>query len=177
MNDNIIEGAVINREHKDRVFRLLFNNKKNLMELYNALNKTNYTDEKNFTINTLDNAIFMSMKNDMSFIVGSDMCLYEHQSTICPNMPLRGLFYINELYKKISDTKPLYSTTLINIPTPHYIVFYNGAKNMEDIVIQRLSDAFINKDKKGCIEVTAKLINVNYGHNKELMDEDRKSVV
>ena len=94
----LIETTVTaNREHKDKVFRLLFNNKKNLMDLYNALNKSNYTNEKDFTINTLDNAIFMSMKNDISFIVGSDMCLYEHQSTVCPNMPLRGLFYISEL--------------------------------------------------------------------------------
>lgn len=173
MNDNIIENIAINRQHKDRVFRMIFNNKKTLMELYNALNKTNYVDEESFIVNTLDNAIFMTMKNDISFIVGSDMCLYEHQSTVCPNMPLRGLFYISELYKKIRDTKRLYSTTLINIPTPHYIVFYNGSKDMEDITIQRLSDAFFNKDKEGCIEVTATLINVNYGHNKELMDDCR----
>lgn len=90
MNDNIIENTAINRQHKDRVFRMIFNNKKTLMELYNALNKTNYADEENFIVNTLDNAIFMTMKNDISFIVGSDMCLYEHQSTVCPNMPLRG---------------------------------------------------------------------------------------
>lgn len=118
------------------------------MDLYNALNKSNYTNEKDFTINTLDNAIFMSMKNDISFIVGSDMCLYEHQSTVCPNMPLRGLFYISELYKRIKEEKRLYSSTLIDIPTPYYIVFYNGIKNMEDITIQRLSDAFLNKNKK-----------------------------
>ncbi len=145
----LIETTVTaNREHKDKVFRLLFNNKKNLMDLYNALNKSNYTNEKDFTINTLDNAIFMSMKNDISFIVGSDMCLYEHQSTVCPNMPLRGLFYISELYKRIKEEKRLYSSTLIDIPTPYYIVFYNGIKNMEDITIQRLSDAFLNKNKK-----------------------------
>ncbi len=165
--------AAVNRQHKDRVFRLLFNNKKKLMELYNALNGTNYTNENDFTINTLDNAIFMSMKNDISFIVGSDMCLYEHQSTVCPNMPLRGLFYICELYKRIKDEKRLYSTTLIKIPTPHYIVFYNGTDNTEDIITQRLSDAFLNRDRESCIEVTATLINVNYGHNKELMKSCR----
>ena len=143
------------------------------MELYNALNKSNYTDENDFTINTLDNAIFMSMKNDISFIVGSDMCLYEHQATVCPNMPLRGLFYISELYKRIQDEKRLYSTTLIKIPTPHYIVFYNGMKNMEDITVQKLSDAFLNNNKEGCIEVTATLININFGHNKELMESCR----
>lgn len=169
-NSPIETTATINREHKDKVFRLLFNNKKNLMSLYNALNKSNYTNEKDFTINTLDNAIFMSMKNDISFIVGSDMCLYEHQSTVCPNMPLRGLFYISELYKRIKDEKKLYSSTLISIPTPYYIVFYNGTKNMEDITIQRLSDAFSNKNRKGCIEVTATLININFGHNQELME-------
>lgn len=169
-NSLIETTSTINREHKDKVFRLIFNNKKNLMSLYNALNKSNYTNENDFTINTLDNAIFMSMKNDISFIVGSDMCLYEHQSTVCPNMPLRGLFYISELYKRIKDEKKLYSSTLISIPTPYYIVFYNGTKNMEDITIQRLSDAFLNKNRKGCIEVTATLININFGHNQELME-------
>lgn len=169
-NSLIETTSTINREHKDKVFRLIFNNKKNLMSLYNALNKSNYTNEKDFTINTLDNAIFMSMKNDISFIVGSNMCLYEHQSTVCPNMPLRGLFYISELYKRIKDEKKLYSSTLISIPTPYYIVFYNGAKNMEDITIQRLSDAFLNKNRTGCIEVAATLININFGHNQELME-------
>ena len=172
-NTNNLTGTSINRGHKDRVFRLLFNNKKNLMELYNALNRSNYTNEDDFTINTLENAIFMSMKNDVSFIVGSDMCLYEHQSTICPNMPLRGLFYISELYKKNRDEKRIYSSSLIKIPTPHYIVFYNGMRNIGDITTQRLSDSFLNRDKCGCIEVTATLININYGHNRELMESCR----
>lgn len=85
-------------------------------------------------------------------------------------MPLRGLFYISELYKGIYNEKKLYSSTIIKIPVPHYIVFYNGTKNMEDVTIQRLSDAFLKKDKESSIEVTAKLININYGQNKELME-------
>lgn len=88
-------------------------------------------------------------------------------------MPLRGLFYISELYKGIYDERKLYSSSLINIPTPHYIVFYNGQENVDDVVTLKLSDAFLNKEKIGCIEVTAKLININYGHNKELMENCR----
>lgn len=91
------EIVPVYKSYKDRVFRLLFKDKKRLLELYNALNDTSYTDENALEITTLDNAIFMSMKNDVSFIVDSDMCLYEHQSTYCPNMPLRGFLYFADL--------------------------------------------------------------------------------
>ncbi len=174
----LIETTVTaNREHKDKVFRLLFNNKKNLMDLYNALNKSNYTNEKDFTINTLDNAIFMSMKNDISFIVGSDMCLYEHQSTVCPNMPLRGLFYISELYKRIKEEKRLYSSTLIDIPTPYYIVFYNGIKNMEDISIaidecikQNILSDFLKKHRAEVVNMS--IFEYDEEEAKEVFRED-----
>lgn len=174
----LIETTVTaNREHKDKVFRLLFNNKKNLMNLYNALNKSNYTNEKDFTINTLDNAIFMSMKNDISFIVGSDMCLYEHQSTVCPNMPLRGLFYISELYKRIKEEKRLYSSTIIDIPTPYYIVFYNGIKNMEDISIaidecikQNILSDFLKKHRAEVVNMS--IFEYDEEEAKEVFRED-----
>lgn len=160
----------INRSHKDRVFRLLFNDKKNLIELYNCLNGTNYTDIEDLTINTLDNAIYMKMKNDVSFIIDSTMCLYEHQSTYCPNMPLRGFFYLADLYKKLTRDAELTTSRLIKIPTPHYIVFYNGAKVMEDEKIQRLSSAFEDDTKDGCLELTVKMININLGHNDKLLE-------
>ena len=81
------------------MFRLLFNDKKRLLTLYNALNDTSYTNVEDLTVNTLENAIFMKMKNDVSFIIDCDMCLYEHQSTYCPNMPLRGFLYFADLFK------------------------------------------------------------------------------
>lgn len=85
--------------YKDRVFRMLYKDKKRLLELYNALNGTNYNNPEELTVNTLENAIYMKMKNDVSFIIDCNMCLYEHQSTFCPNMPLRGFLYFADLYK------------------------------------------------------------------------------
>ena len=87
--------------YKDRVFRMLYSDRKKLLELYNALNNTNYTDEDDLIINTLENAIYIKMKNDISFVIGCNICLYEHQSSYCPNMPRRGLFYLTDIYKKM----------------------------------------------------------------------------
>lgn len=164
------ETKTLNRNHKDKVFRLLFNDRKNLLELYNCLNNTAYENADNLTITTLDNAIFMKMKNDVSFIVAGNICLYEHQSAICPNMPLRGLFYLSDLYKTILTDIELSSSRQIKIPTPHYIVFYNGERDLEDISEQKLSDAFENGERSGCIELTVKMININFGHNMKLLE-------
>lgn len=156
--------------YKDRVFRMLFRDKKRLLELYNALNDTEYTNEKELTVNTLENAIFMKMKNDISFVIDSSMCLFEHQSSYCPNMALRGLLYFADLYKKQIKDVELSGSRKILIPTPRYIVFYNGLEKSIEEFTQRLSDCFEN-DREGCIELTVRMININYGHNKELMDK------
>lgn len=158
--------------YKDRVFRLLYKDKGRLLELYNALNNTCYTDENDLTINTLENAIFMKMKNDVSFLIGWDMCLYEHQSTYCPNMPLRGLLYLVDLYKKQIKDIDLSSRKQIKIPTPRYIIFYNGTERDEEEFTQKLSDAF-EDTAGGCLELTVRTLNINYGHNKALMDKCR----
>lgn len=164
------ETKTINRNHKDKVFRLLFNDRQNLLELYNCLNNTNYQNADNLIITTLDNAIFMKMKNDVSFIIDGNICLYEHQSAICPNMPLRGLFYLSDLYKTMLTDIELSSARKIQIPTPYYIVFYNGERDLEDISEQKLSDAFENSERDGCIELTVKMININFGHNMQLLE-------
>lgn len=164
------ETKKLNRNHKDKVFRLLFNDRQNLLELYNCLNGTNYQSAEELTITTLDNAIFMKMKNDVSFIIDGNICLYEHQSSVCPNMPLRGLFYLTDLYKTMFGDIELSSSRKVKIPTPHYIVFYNGERDMEDISIQKLSDAFEKGEKDGCIELIVKMLNINFGHNKKLLE-------
>lgn len=157
------------RTYKDRVFRMLFKDKKRLLELYNALNGTDYDNEEELTVNTLENAIYLKMKNDISFIIDYDMCLYEHQSTYCPNLPLRGLLYFADLYKKFIGNTNLAVSRRIRIPTPHYVVFYNGLEKQEEEFVQYLSDSF-EDDSGGCIELTVKTININYGHNRELLE-------
>ena len=156
--------------YKDRVFRLLYKDRKRLLELYNALNGTDYNNEEDLMVNTLENAIFIKMKNDVSFIIDCDMCLYEHQSTYCPNMPLRGYLYFADLYKKQIKGIDLSVRKLIKIPTPHYIVFYNGIEKQEEEFCLRLSDAF-EDDSKGCMELTVRVININFGQNKELLEK------
>lgn len=162
------ESMPVYYTYKDRVFRLLFSEKKRLMELYNALNGTDYTNEDELTVNTLENAIFIKMKNDVSFIIDCNMCLYEHQSAYCPNMPLRGLLYFADLYKKQLGDTDLSVRKAIKIPTPHYIVFYNGLEKKEEEFVQKLSDAF-EDGRKGCIELIVRVININFGHNRELL--------
>ena len=166
------EDVPVYYTHKDRVFRLLFKDKKRLLELYNGLNGTNYSNEEELTINTLENAIFIKMKNDLSFIIDSNMCLYEHQSSACPNMPLRGFLYLADLYKRQVRNVDLSASKLIKIPTPHYIVFFNGQGNKREEFTMKLSDAFEN-DTDGCLEMVVRVININFGYNQELFDKCR----
>ncbi|MBR5800478.1 MAG: hypothetical protein IKY23_10510 [Lachnospiraceae bacterium] len=158
--------------YKDRIFRMLFKEKDRLLELYNALNGTSYTQTEALEVNTLENAIFIKMKNDVSFIIESRMCLYEHQSSYNPNMPLRGMFYFADLYKKLVKNMDLSNRKHIKIPTPHYIVFYNGTEKTEEVFYQKLSEAFADGNE-GCIELVVKVININYGKNMELMERCR----
>ena len=165
---------MIRRNYKDSLFTKLFGdpaNKQNLLSLYNALNDRNYTDPDELEINTIENVIYMGVKNDVSCIIDGYMNLMEHQGSFNPNMPLRGFIYIPKLYEKYIDKHQLniYSEKLIKIPTPRYFVLYNGIKEMPERLEMKLSDAFIHPDGDCGIEFTATMINVNYGHNKELM--------
>ncbi|MBO4320153.1 MAG: hypothetical protein J5857_06765 [Treponema sp.] len=163
------------REYKDRLFKAIFGrntdeSKRWRLDLYNALNNTSYTDPNALELNTIENVIYITMHNDVSFLVDSQMNLYEQQSTFNPNMPLRGLMYFSQLYQihLTRLNKSLLSSNLVKIPTPKFIVFYNGAENGENRFRMRLSDAFIREDKSGDFEWTADVININPNHNKPL---------
>ena|SRR5574344_570559 len=128
-------------KYKDVLFRRVFREKEDLLDLYNAINGTSYADPNLLEINTLEDALFMSMKNDKSFIIASTINLYEHQSTNNPNMPIRGLLYFARLYEGYiaKNRLDIYGTKKIMLPTPHFIVFYNGSDEMPD----ENSDAFV----------------------------------
>ncbi|MDD2978644.1 MAG: hypothetical protein PHN80_01595 [Hespellia sp.] len=161
----------VNHKHKDQLFIKLFSDKKALLELYNAVNHSSYTNPDELMITTLEDAVYMGMKNDCSFLIGNYLNLYEHQSTFNPNMPLRGLIYFASVlqgFLAVSQAD-LYGKKLIKIPTPKYIVFYNGGDDIKDSVELKLSDAFENPD--GCMEFTAVMLNINLGHNKRLMNQ------
>lgn len=165
---------MINEKHKDRLFRKIFGYEKykeNLLSLYNALNDTNYTNVDDLEITTIDDVIYMGMKNDVSCIIDSRMSLYEQQSTYNPNMPLRGMMYFGKLYDKyIKKNKcNIYGSSLVKIPTPQYYVFYNGTTDYPDKLVLKLSDAFQVKQDNDQFQWTAVMLNINFGKNKKLM--------
>ena len=159
------------RNYKDTVFRMLFSDRKNLLSLYNAVSGAHYDDPEKLEIVTLENAIYMGMKNDLAFIIDTDLFLYEHQSTYNPNMPLRDLFYISSEYQKLVDKKSLYSSVLQKIPAPQFIVFYNGTEKEKDSWVNHLSEAFENLSSDPKLELEVLTININEGHNPELMEQ------
>ena len=172
---NKIGPVAFDTQVRDRLFKAIFGrntkqSKQWRLDLYNALRGTNYTDPDALEINTIENVIYLTMRNDVSFLVDSQMTLFEQQSTYNPNMPLRGLMYFAQLYQmhlsKIGKT--LHNSKLVRIPNPKFIVFYNGCKETEDVEYLRLSDAFETDDKSGDFEWTAEMININPGHNETL---------
>ena len=131
-----------NRQYKDTVFRMLFSEKENLLSLYNAVTGSHYQNAEALKIVTLENAIYMGMKNDLAFMLETNIYLYEHQSTINPNIPLRDLIYIGIEYQQYLNDKSLYSSKLQKIPAPKFMVFYNGTDAVDDRVELRLSEAY-----------------------------------
>lgn len=160
-----------NRKYKDTVFRMLFSDRKNLLSLYNAVNGTTYDNPSMLEIVTLENAVYIGMKNDLSFIVNTNLFLYEHQSTYNPNMPLRDLLYIAAEYQKLVDNKSLYSPILQKIPEPNFIVFYNGTEKKEESWVTYLSEAYEDFSGEANLELKVLTLNVNEGHNRKLMEE------
>lgn len=161
-----------NRLYKDRVFKFIFGNPENkewTLSLYNAVNGSNYSNPDDIQFNTIEDAVYMSMKNDVSFIILDEMNLWEHQSSFNPNMPMRFLTYGTQLYEKYTATSGYYkfSRKLQRLPKPHCICFYNGTEEQPEQQILKLSDAF---GGEGDIEVKVKMLNVNYGKNRALME-------
>lgn len=172
------EYPTADREYKDRLFRLVFSNKEDLLSLYNAVSGTEYEDPDELEINALGNVLYLSMKNDISFLVSGTLNLYEHQSTYNPNMPMRGLLYYAKLYEKIiaRNNINIYGSSAKTFPFPQHIVFYNGTDSQPDRTVLRLSDLF-EKGGEGrtpALECTTVMLNINYGHNRELMEKCRR---
>ena len=130
------------RNYKDTLFRFILKDKRKLLEVYNALNGTSYDNPDDLEIYTLENVIYMGVKNDVSFILGSELSLYEQQATFNPNMPLRDLIYVTKQFEKYIAGNSIYSSQLVRIPVPKFVVFYNGTKNQPEKQILKLSDAY-----------------------------------
>ncbi len=161
------------RDYKSRIFTLLFSNKERLLRLYNAMSRKNYTNPELLTINTLENAIYMSMQNDLSFLIDMRLSLYEHQSTYNPNIPLRFLLYLSDLYSRLTKNMNLYGSKKLEIPPPRFVVFYNGRDKRPDYEEFRLSDLYTIQDEDVSLELIVEVFNINKGHNKELVETCR----
>ena len=208
-NRNASDNNYISRQHKSRLFSYIFGReetKYRTLSLYNTLNGTNYTNPDDITLTTIEDVIYMGMKNDLSYIVSDRASLYstlninEHQATYNPNIPIREFMYAARLYDKYlkMNRKNPYSSSIIPLPIPKLVTFYNGKANTADETILRLSDAFKEEIRQNLvsrrsnadimdegalekevsdilarsapdIEVSVRMININYGHSEGIL--------
>ena len=158
-----------NREYKSDVFSMLMEDSANALEVYNALNGTNLTDPEAIEIRTLDKGVSLSVRNDAAFIVDAALSIYEHQSTVCPNMPVRNLIYYSTIVAKILKDKNIYGRGTPPIPVPKFVVFYNGDEDQPEEYYMKLSDSFAKKTDNPELELVCKVYNINYGRNEQLL--------
>jgi hypothetical protein len=169
-----------NRSYKDSVFSLLFNDPETLRELYCALEGVTLPADLPITINTLEGVLFMERVNDISFAIANKLVvILEHQSTVNPNMPLRCLLYLARLYEKIINNRDVYKSRLLSIPRPECFVLYNGTADYPDQTRLQLSEAFADLMQPGYegpadLELTVRVLNINKGHNEELVKKCAK---
>lgn len=156
------------RNHKDLLLHAIFKKKEDFLSLYNALNGTSYTDATKLEITTLEKAVYMSVQNDVSFVFLSELYMIEHQSTINPNMPLRNLTYIAKVLSKITAKEDIYGSKQIKLPTPRFIVLYNGTKQTEEKTVLKLSGAYAKKTEEPELELITTVLNINEGYNERL---------
>ena len=168
---NIIEN---NRNYKDSVFVDLFSTderaKERFLSLYNALHNTQLSDIALLENIKLDQVMYMSFTNDVSYLVQNKIIvLAEHQSTINPNMPLRCLEYVSRLYEKLFESREKYSRKHLKIPTPEFYVFYNGREPYFSNTTLKLSDAFIEETSKPNLELIVHVVNINQNTDHQLL--------
>ena len=165
-----------NREYKSDVFSMLMEDKVNALDVYNALNGSDYMDPEEVEIVQLEKGVSLSIRNDASFMIDMNVSFYEHQSTYNPNMPLRfAIYFMNAIEDWIKQNKKdLFSPNQIRIPTPYFVVFYNGREKRPEYEEMRLSGAFHHKTDEPQMELICKVYNINPDHNQGLK---RKSVV
>ena len=173
MEESNIDVLTANRMYKSRIFAMLFSDRNELLKLYNAINGTSDDDPDLLQVNTLENAVYMSMQNDVSFIIDMRLNLYEHQSTYSPNLPVRYLLYVADVYSDYTKDMNLYGTKAVKLPTPRFVIFYNGQAEQPDRKELKLSELFSIPDADPSLELKAVMLNINKGHNRKLMETCR----
>ena len=184
-NKNVVNAAISGhqpttiRQYKDNVFCLLYRDKNNLLDLYNGLNDTNYTNVDDLTVTTLKGGVYMKYKNDASFVFGQDLYMFEQQSSRNPNMPLRFLHYLSDVYRQMYNNSDLHRSTMLKIPVPHFVTFYNCKQPLEVESTLRLSDMYEKKMDCPELELIVRVININTGAiiNKKSLDNEKNDII
>jgi hypothetical protein len=135
------------------------------------MNESDYDNPELVEICNLDKGVSLSIRNDAAFVLDMNLSVYEHQSTFCPNMPIRNLVYFSNMLERMIRNRNIYGRTLVKIPTPKFAVFYNGEEEQPEQYDMRLSDAFEHPVDNPEIELTCRVYNINYGRNKRLLDK------
>lgn len=113
--------------------------------------------------------VSLTVRNDAAFIVDASLSVYEHQSSICPNMPVRCLIYFTNILERMIKDRNIYGRSLVKIPIPKFVVFYNGEEKQPEQYEMKLSDAFERKVDDPELELTCRVYNINHGHNQKLL--------
>lgn len=157
-----------NREYRSDVFSMLMEDKSYALQVYNALNGSDYDDPQQVEVLSLEGGISLSIRTDCAFIVDMNLNIYEHQSTYNPNMPLRLLVYFTSYVKNMIKGRYVFGPKLIKIPTPHFAVFYNGLKDRPEREVIRLSMAYEKPTDKPELELICTVYNINTDKDKEI---------
>lgn len=152
----------VTSKFKDNVFCMLYRDKRNLLELYNALNNSDYTNVDDLQVTTLNGGSYMKYKNDASFLLCMSLYMFEQQSSKNPNMPLRFLHYVSDVFRELFSNSMLHRRSMIKIPVPHFVTFYNGLEKwIEDEEEIRLSDMYEIPTDNPELELKVRVININ----------------
>lgn len=160
-----------NREYKSDVFGMLMEEPGYALEVYNALNHSDYRDPGLVEVCSLERGISLSVRNDAAFILDMNLSVYEHESTVCPNMPLRALIYVTNILEQWVKKQNIYGRKLVKIPTPRFAVFYNGVEDQPELYQLKLSDAYANPMEEPELELACTVYNINAGMNRKLLSE------
>ena len=152
----------VTSKFKDNVFCMLYRDKRNLLELYNALNNSAYTNVDDLQVTTLNGGSYMKYKNDASFLLCMSLYMFEQQSSKNPNMPLRFLHYVSDVFRELFSNSMLHRRSMIKIPVPHFVTFYNGLEKWVDKEGElKLSDMYEIPVDDPELELKVRVININ----------------
>ena len=150
-----------NREYKSDLFGMLMEIPEYALDTYNGINATSYDDPADIEYCRLEHSFSLTLRNDASFLIHMHLNLYGHQSTYSPNLPLRGLIYFTDILRDYVKQQNLFGRKTITIPTPHFVVFYNGTEARPEVETLKLSSAFAQATDHPELELTCRIYNIN----------------